>query len=1647
MDHINFSGDLRSRLIKLPRNLISRSINDALLSHLSIIREHSGALHFGHQFRPPLELERVVIDYTNVSAASASGLCDLLSLLDWTIDRAARVNGRRVLFDTTGTESLKRFNIGSDLRQIEDPLSIEVAGFPLPPLRISLPPYSSPATPAGSRARDFILGQSDLAAAAINRSLAKSETTDALRSAIAATIYEGILNAYEHAFIIGEPRAERSVWIAASLRAIGSPPRDQQTPIAGWHLQRRELGAEKILEIAVVDNGSGVTATLGEKYLAISRLPSPHRLKETMFLHDEILKYAFSPYGSRKDASDFARPALKHLWRGLHKVLFRAEPIDGLAFLRSGAGLYGRAFGANQTIVLSGLGNLRKHDLYSMPGTMLCLRVALPISQATPSPPNYRWTHVIEANERMASIYVDPALRRELSPTNQNEKNIVDYFDSIGADIYGRAHTVDIEQNSQRLLAIVHPAVHFADIKGDVTQVLRDERIWSPILEMMAANALPGCVPIHCFIDIADRDIGSVQQQFASLARQRAADLGEELEPAICGLHQPSTNRIHWFVCGVGQSDDASASLSQTGVVKLDSNEVIAPWERLRTLYPSCVEIKKQNNDHVVQLRLPTQLSHTIAEGMLSGLVESLASCRGIPSPWYWSSPSGREFVRTPSGRLVTSFVSAFSLCEQEPGIEASLAGCLIRLFRLKYPGQNILLVPDSTSTSFLLAKRLCVHMAGTWNGSVEVVHPEDIHSKTLLANTRIVLFTDAVHTGDRLSKRQEELQSPETAPTVLFACLDLRPKELKKLKPLKQFYTSIRWPLPASISDDELPPSSSILQLDPETNAISESSDDRGNPYLDLVWARPGTPGAGKKDDSDVVMAAIRRLSPFSYGIQLVDGLMHVARCSVGVLVQDPAFMELLVTRLIGVINNLLPASKTDVVLFIRDESVLSARHDDLSLRIAKGLRRRSDERFGRMFMAAIPSTRRGIRQRLVLRPATGISNAKLVPEDAGNRELFERPVDTGFIAVFLDNATISAQAIRDFILAMLQAPPGTHPGKIALCPVVSRLDPSEENLLLKTSSLALDNSDSEFVSIHFDALLQLRIRAYRNLEELPLTQRLREFLGRIEDLYYPEAVSTWSAGVRQKMRSMATPPNPVEQFPLHSRRDLPHVQVSENALLFRHLIGLHQLGIPVTEALVQCLRRTISDRDRSLLIVLAIEPDLLVDGFLSRAFESDIAELALGVLESPQLNHEGVRSNALWVLFQTPSFVKRQRTIAGHCCRDEELRGQWLAQVFAHGQRGEVAGEAYKKLTQQEQPEGISTWQDTIASLSLWQDENPSKVFRSIADARSRVYQFLSEAHVRHGAVGYAAWWTLDNKIREVAQAPTIRKELKKPALWEEPTKFLRGHLIPVMDALFRASDHRILEGMRGLNRAKHDALKYLREARNAAENEDVESLSSAWEQVCRNTMTVPIPQLFGMSPDFVLGSTQGGLSEGYLDLVIPEVVQEPLGLVLHTLNRTLDNAQTITAALTGPRTFPAPVICDPQSGGTRSLQIGKWLVGTWQTSAELPLVWVKVDRLRALAGLVAENVLRHGDSAYPCIVTAEFGPGQSGADSWLKIKIDNQIRLPVRPNQSAGKRQIERLVQELEGTVTFASGKQRFSASLEFPVKVISLVRRGL
>lgn len=1571
-------------------------------------------------FAPHPRVRTITLDARGVRGGTAEGTCCAIIAREWLTQNAPP----DVSVTLIPPENADAIPVDPDLRGTELAVWKTTARQGnLGPLRIPIPPEEE--LSSDSR-REFI----DSISARIREQLLPVVHPDNIGAwatrLIDEFVVEGLLNVSQHA---GEAGDATNAWLATRLWSPESlaalKPTELWRGSDRWLERQTQNGATGYLELCIADAGVGVAASLVDAYLA--RRPeiraSLDRREGWWAVHDEVLSWAFSPFGSRKVTIPGTDATFGRAWRGLYRVRFRSAQLGALLCLRSGLGMFGEAAmgGDRYELRLAPIGD--KLERRPMPWTILTLLLPLPIAHA----PNAEEGTRLVTPDHYAYIpnAKQPLVGEHLGGGRADYARTV--RESVRASVRDRAVISQRTAETPSILAVVHPFIRLesptqqssAYAKSKTLRIEDETAV--QLLELLTDSSLPGLTPIHLFVDVPINALEEAQKYFAERNRDTA---GEPLPPEICALCHPATNRIHWFV-QVDNCADA-AVLAIDGSVEAPTDAPIPDWWfELQHLFPWFAMIDFEESP-VTRLRVvaPTEVSN---ESTMAALIEMLpAAAATAPSrhSWFWSAAGpGTELIRTTSGRLVPQFVSANALCAAEPVAEIVLAATLRRLIESYRRTDIVTLVPDTGASSYVLAKRLLRELP-----TIVILHPEDLDTDK--EQTDIIVFADAIFAGSLVADRVGRLPDPSRFRGVV-AALDLRPTSIRKDLSWP-FSAAVTWPFPEEVSHPVQ--GADILEVDEITNEVLTSrlaAEVRG--YTSILWQPPD--GAERSPVRDEERPVLLQPSRFRYGLQWVGDRIHVVRCSTVDLLRDDAVFAIIVQWLASVLARLLRDHPDyDAIVIARDANPL--RHELIRLFTAAVNTSTIQELewTGGLYGCTIETTRHRGRQILrhhlnaVIRAAIPIAHAKRPA--AKQRKLFEwPPPHTDAAILYIDNGAVTGHAIRDIALSVADL---THPrpAVLQLLVFINKLPPSEERLLHDIQSIS--RADGGSLPILFDALLQLRIPTFERFEATSLARYIANILAACRGIDLDE-VQRWiddiAAVAAYIADSSGTEAVQCAMGPLAE-----HSEVSVEAILFRHLIAIHQQGLPVIEAIVHCLHRLTKANDYSVITVLALEPDLLTDALLSGPLSNDIGELAFAALS--QGAPLGVRRNALFVALQLHGYITgRAAEVARTALLDTELRGELVGLSLAQPAGAfrdrflrsviEAGDDVLRNETTGRRVERALPYLRAGLKLPLHQ--------RSLSDdaARVAIETLISAARPYHDRRDFGAWWTLHSVAKE-SLPESVASALLRSIDWGNVEHFFHETVVPAMYAMgqLRRRGRFPLGSAEDLAR---DALLALEQAKSVAlrvdAGTDLATFRDAWLNVQRRTLSTAVNVIYTQERATVLGGDKSG---GTVDTLLTSIVQEPVGLMLHSIAGAFDDRQMVDLVTSGGlvRTLRAPV-------GQHLL----WLNDVWTGSAQLPVIWRQADTLRRCYHVFADNIRRRGATDPEIVLVVNLAPNA------LQLSLENRRSFdPVdRVRQGTGLRQAEEATRRLGGDMQTDETVTTFRVVQNLPIEWLPLNRR--
>jgi hypothetical protein len=1565
-------------------------------------------------FEPPERISLVTLNASRSTDGTAEGLCAVLAFKDWLVR------------NTPPTIQLK-FSPPPASSVLDSAMDgVNVASCRVPdawpgfvPVRVDIP---GDPPPDGDRTRQDLFSS---VSKCIQQKLCSMVDSPAAARLLDEFVIEGLLNVSQHAG--GDGSLGRTAWISARRwsknEAEVLAPTELWRGSAPW-LERTLDAATGFLEIAIADAGPGVASGLVDAYL--SRHPDVRsrlgRREEWWKVHDEVLSWAFSAFGSRKvhgSGSTFGRA-----WRGLYRVRFRAGQLGALFCLRSGLGMYGIAVagGDSYELRLEALGE--KGERRTMPWTLLTLLLPLP-SLARVAPPED------EAPETAAptrTVIVPANFQQLLHPGNSAEPGGREYAAKVRdllRDV-GPAGLLPSDATAAAV-AVIHP---FLRPETGVPQTeaieLHDEQVIAvEVLRWLEDSAMPGITPIHLFIDVPIHAIEEAQKYFA----ERDVDaLGEPTPPEVFAICHPATNRLHWFVQIENKAEAATLAIER--VLESSLGHPLPPWWlELTHFYPWFAAIEQESGSPAcLRVIAPTRLSTDTTLQALQALIPAAAQSSPNGNAWFWQSPSvDAELIRTTSGRLVSQFVSVNALCLEEAVAETALSFAVRELLNRIGNGDIVRVITDTSSSSYLLAKRLL------WNDPrVDVIHPDDAG---VLSAGSVVIFADAVYAGRLILSRIADLPKHLSCSGIV-AAFDLRPASVAATPLPQRLMSVVTWPFPEQINDPH--PNADILEVDEITNEVLTkrlATEVRG--YKSLLWQAPVREAHPTltADEADCILRSDR----FRYGFQWIGERLHVVKCSTRDLLHDESASLVITTWISRIVATALQGNDdSDVVVIARDASPFRTELPRLLEGVIAATRLSLPEWRGDLYGSTIETTRRRGRQILrhhlssVVRTATPYAIAQR-PVITQFQLFTDRQPRDGAILIYIDNGAVTGSAIRDVALsaADLVAP---LPAALRILVMINKLAPSDERLLHQID--AMTRTRSAGLQLRFDALIQLRIPTFDMFEATAIARELEGLPAACRGVDIEE-IQRWLDDVVSFVQKASDKTNDhAYQYPMGPTIAVP-MTVSVRAIFFRHLMAIHQTGLPVIDALVENLHDISNADDRSITVVLALEPQLLDDSLLNGALADDIGRICLRMLTAGDIT-AGAKRNSLFVLFHLKSFFTAHGTeIAKAGLADDDLRGMIVGLALAQAS-GPFRDRLLRTLVEMgealaRQEEWTRRLESPLLHLRAAQRFPRRQRMLNHEGARAIVSSFVNTARAYHALSPWGAWWDLHKLLTEDLVPADERHDALQKVNWDLVFEFLRDELVPVVSALAHLRRrptlpmHRVDDVIRNMSVAFEHVQRI---ACPSSGHTNLSDLRVAWQELQRRSLSAAVNVIYVRDHDTVVGA---GTESGIIDTLLCAILQEPIGLLLHTFVGAFDATLPVTLVVSGllERSKHAPI-----------QEHLLWLSQVWLEKSTLPVIWEHSDSLRMCYHVFVDNVRRRGAVDPEVVIQVHFDGEQ------LELSIENRRRFGTTNAGPRGRglRQAEDVTRRLNGVLIIDEAVTTFRVVHRTRAECLHLYREG-
>ena len=1578
-------------------------------------------------------MQSVVIDAREVQDWSAEGLAAVQAFIAW-LERI-KSDDVTVAIDSMPPRGRAPFDHRFTFPQLSPDLLKKWR--PYRDVAIEVEVQRSSDSPVNTR--ELIETSSEQILALLQASFETGFADYTVSQVVADFLQEGLLNVAEHAEP-ASPSAHERAWVSARMYESASDVfdvlGDEHEPegIRNWLSAVTSHGSSRLLEIAVVDTGIGIASSLAKACL--KNRPElkfgGQGIAAWTPIHDAVLEWAFSAFGTRKDIYDFSDQAFAQAWRGIYRVHFQASAIGGLLMLRSGMGMYGRGAVAGRTFSISMGHALASSDRRVMPWTSLRLLLPIPLVR-TPI------TDQEAEQVSIARVEVVPfdirTITSELELSGNHQEAISQYGRAVRETV-ARAVTAaerDLKNSAGTpYVAVVHPLKSMNATVPDAWAspgASVDQHVADSMVQILIDAALPGVVPIHIGFDINSATVKEIQMRFA--VRPKAYPIPRHTQ--LCGVLSLRTGELSWLLFKNDWQE--AASLVIDGSIAEAGGQPPDWWQDLINLYPGAFDV--ESDEEAGEVRLFRTLPQSVAT---TSLVEIVRYLRPALHEWavkekkrWWASLRGDgEFLRTATSAIVTEFLSVNALCADEPEFERLLGLTVRQLLADFKHGGRWLVVPVSETASFLLAKRLLYNTE-----RVKVSHPDQV-LENFNAGDAICIFADSVFESVRLRRRAAAIAGILKAASIktTIVAFDLRPADFGPLG--SNTVTLVRWPLNPPIDPKSLPPNVDPLDVDEVTNEISTREA--------IEEARR----FGSLAASDVSLEALESLisdENLLYGIQwIVSDRLHMVRCSTQKLFDDADWRARIAGELVKRVGAQAKDGAADLVFVTRDESTIRKWLNDIARMVGRELRA-SANWTGKTFAGVLETTRRAGHQ-IMLRQFDSATRAAIRVDESRRdsreqRHLFvaDRVAD-GFVCIYLDNTAVTGRSISDVAVAVARAK-SPKPSTLLAFVAIDKLAPSAERLLVSATALHRSNGHGS-MPFEFGALLQLRVPHYDTFETTPLFGYLTRLEAAAKNLPTNKPLAIELKQIIDRISNARD--EMVLQFPMGPIESAP-IQVSLGVVKLRQLMTVHQDGAPVISLLLPELHKLLGAKDDGLLILFALEPTLLDDGLIRRAVAEELMDLILATLaESPSI---ALRRNAVMVAIQLGEvFIDQVSAVAKLALQSEDIAPYFvvlLAEYLNRVRDVDIAGRiipAVQLVSASFLSPQVDTHLSMIEAAAL---AMAAKRPQNEEQAQTALTQLLQKARGHHSLEGFGAWWELNTTFSSGTDGkdPEVLRIAGLDSLWDAAESFLKADLISAMHALAMLTVGVPGVGMQGIERLTITALTSFEEARRIAKalshgTQSIGNMTAAWNHVREATFSSAVDLLYVNNRAAVVGesvqTSRSGLS--ILDHALPFVVQEPIGLLLHTIGAVFGDSATIQLSVHGNINY------SKYADVRTHLQ---WLRVHWEGNSTLALVLKNGHLLRRSYWILARNIYKHGSRKPELFADIDIQKSQ------VTLSLENEIRLPKsEPGHGHGHRQVERYMRSMKGTRSGDFGHMEpgstYRGTLFIPTDLVWLPERG-
>lgn len=1648
MSAIDSTKQVRKLVIDLTRSVDSNGLTQAL-RNIPIVPKNSEKLTSELHFQPAATVTRIELITNRVNYFTAEAAAQALALESW-----LRNTSQDIEFHSDLTETISRLSKSTHPRH--DDFQLYVEKLPLP-----------------------VVGASDSISVQIATQIAESAflccrraakqlkigTNQRLLGWAHEVVLEALLNAAEHSQNTDSLSQWQSEVFVAFAVAPGhsdnnNRPSDSEDASSTLH-----SNAGLWLEVAIADNGCGIPQTLTPAFLAHEAEMGRRPARERTALHAEILKWALTPFGTSKAKEAFASEQQLKSWRGLYRALYRTMRLQGSISIASG---YARLTinGADESTWLN-----THESTKGMPWTSLSAAAPLNVLGVIPSSKagESDLQSIAFGNDSIGTVSV-------AAPDADIDKNqIVAYRDAVTRTarrlIRESKHHPKIDGIS--IYGIVHPAPRFST----ATELLptnalgsdsREMKLDQAILEVMIPLMFPGCAFVHFFLDLQlDREkLEELRVAIQTLVIQTPMHFRPTIY-GVQGIFLASEDRIFWL-------NSAEEAKSEEAGAARTTEQLL--WRTYSAATGAADLLSK----------LPSRVDRSSVRIALNSLIESITSPTSAIAPavrkWYWTSErrsgaatSGIQI--SSSDRVASAYMNANALCDAIPSVFHILKHDFFH-FVSKLSSQThseILVISDTEVASHFLMRKLeeewrrAETSLGTIRNGLRFEMAADL-IPIEIPGSAVIIFSDFALTGSSILHRiqlVEQLTGLRRQSGIHLYVFCLGGTLTSAIGQLKQAPQIL---LERQIETVPITNQTSIqlLSIDPVTcHLISHHQTQELALLKSTNWA-------GNEDEA----STLKTFGAFEYGLRHISGRVFTCRWPVAANLQIPAILRTVALRLLALLGKLQAAKPDAVVLVVRDDSTLRACIPALLNAILERSASAPNVRLD-IVRIGVLTLRKGLQRRLTayaLRDAIASSvhltgSMQLFEEDElpilqANRQqpkrsglMREEPgrAPANVSLLLLDNATVTGRTLQEFCSSAiaLHEDDTLALQSLACFSLVSRLSPVEESLIRRTA-FGLSNGDGTAnVRLRYEALIQLRVRSYRDTASIPATAMLLSAANAAMHDGDP-AMADIRKSYRTTVGKLAQPSDsgaPLKWL-LGESVDRPTSYAPSDAIVgFRQLLSLQQQGVQCTIEIIKTFRELVRNEGVGVLIVFALEPELIAQDTLLLQLSMEIRHLSLSVLGSEA--DIGICLLALWVCTCLPHDVSLAlpRLLSNKVNQEVLLKHYVFLIVYSMpaNRRGEVIKRSIQVLAKQslEVPWVGKAWEILSGA------ETQEAIVRgdeSDEQARFAIEHLIAKSRRGHGQTGFGAWRRIQQWMIGRSQSPAkVRAgsfhESIELSFISESTSWLRSGYLPAARACIRLlqrtrhiNHSRLQSSIVSLPRLHAAFLKGANPTTNLASDDDI---ARAWDAVEKSSSRLAVDEVFSSPARYKqlfapgLSAVGDGSRLTDFDLALCQVICEPCFLVLGAVLKNIAHGYPLKYMHCSdegePVVTPGELVFDLASEGVLKFR--------WFERNRISLVWLEaIPRVNEALNLVLENVARYAQlSAGISIQTIERAGVSDKLQGSLEVIITNSVAVGKESGNGLGSKRIQGCMQAIGGIYRYKLvGRMTFETRLQFPVQ---------